>query len=322
MFKSYRSFLWIALLALIAKLSAFYWGLSPLLWAILYGMILGNVIPQTYLIPYEKALQWCKKTLLRLAIVLYGFNLSLQSMQSLGAAALFLDAFMVGSTFLLACWLGKRFCGLDRDSSMLIGAGASVCGAAAVLGAQSVVRAEDSKVALAVATVVLFGTLSMMLLPILGAAHIIPFPPEIFGVYVGAVVHEVAQVVAVGGILGEAVAPLAVLSKMVRVLMLLPLLWLLAHALNRQSQEKTPFPYFALGFLVTALLNSFTPDGAWKRFIMELDTILLAMAMVALGLSTQFKSMKRFGWRPFFLAALLWLWLLLGGALLTWWLLC
>ena len=142
-----------------------------------------------------------------------------------------------------------------------------------------------------------------------------------FGVYTGATIHEVAQVVAAGRSVSIEAADTAVIAKMVRVMMLAPFLLFLAVGVrSRQagsSQPKTPMvvPWFAFGFVGMVLFNSLQLlPASFNGPITQLDTALLAAAMAALGLSTRLRSIRDAGPKPLLLATLLMGWLVVGGA--------
>lgn len=312
-------FLQLAALPSVARM-----GLGSLTLAMVGGALLGNTLYPPLQRYCDEGVNWAKHHLLRLGIVLYGFRLSLQHIAALGISGLVIDALVLTSTFLLACYLGKTLLGLDDKTVYLIGAGSSICGAAAVLATAPTVKAEGDSVAIAVATVVIFGTIAMFLYPCLYSLAVtgdyLPISPQTFGVYIGSTVHEVAQVVAAGHSLSPEVENTAVISKMLRVMLLAPFLMLLGGFLQRRtssSTEKTPmaFPWFAVGFISVAGFNSlhWLPD-TWLTTVNQIDNLLLAMAMGALGVTTRFSAVRRAGTKPLLLALLLFIWLIVGGA--------
>ena len=138
---------------------------SPMIIGIILGMLyansLRNHLPETWV----PGIQFCSKKLLRLGIILYGFRLTFQDILSVGTAAIMVDIIIVVVTILGGVWLGKLL-KMDRDIALLTSIGSGICGAAAVLGAESTIRTKPYKTAVAVATVVIFGTISMFLYPI------------------------------------------------------------------------------------------------------------------------------------------------------------
>jgi len=297
-------------------------AVSPLLLAIVGGMLLANLrrLPANW----QPGLQLSRQQLLRAGIVLFGLQLTLGQLQQLGGRVLLIDALVLGSTFGLALWLGRRL-GLDRDSCVLIGAGSAICGAAAVLATQPVIRASGERAGVAVAGVVLFGSIAMLLYPWLyGLLAPLGLTQTAYGVLTGSTMHEVAQVVVAGKAVGEVAVASAVLTKMLRVMLLAPFLLLLAAAWQRravQPGQRTPItvPWFAFGFIAVIAINSsgWIPAVAHDA-LLQLDRLLLAAAMAALGLDTRFAALRSAGWRPLLLAALLFGWLLLGGGGINW----
>ncbi|MBV6807805.1 YeiH family protein [Xanthomonas euvesicatoria] len=313
-------------------------GVSALTLAILLGMLAGNTFYPRLAANADPGVRFSKATLLRLGIVLYGLRLTFQDIGNVGWTGVAIDAAVLCSTFGLACFVGMRVFGLDRTTAMLIGAGSSICGAAAVMAAEPVVRGRADQVMVAVATVVVFGTLAMFLYPVLYhlVAHSRGFAlsPAAYGVFAGSTIHEVAQVVAAGRAIGEQAANTAVIAKMVRVMLLAPFLIALSAYLSRtrgkhadpsncdggtdQNARTQPgsvvMPWFALGFIAVAGLNSLAllPPTLVHQAI-DIDTVLLAMAMAGLGLTTHVSAIRKAGIRPLALAAILFAWLVCGG---------
>lgn len=212
------------LLIVLFSFSAFYiadfeWvkhlSLSPLIVGIVLGMLyansLRNHLPETWV----PGIQFCTKQVLRTGIVLYGFKLTFQSVIDIGGSALALDLIVVTLTIILGAGLG-RLLKMDRDTALLTSIGSSICGAAAVLGAEPVVKSKPYKAAVAVSTVVIFGTLSMFLYPALHRAGILDLAPEQMGLFTGATLHEVAHVVGAGNAMGQAISDPAIIVKMIR----------------------------------------------------------------------------------------------------------
>lgn len=298
-------------------------GLGALTLAIVVGIVLGNSVYPRFEPQCHSGVIFAKQKLLRLGIILYGFRLTFQQVLDVGISGILIDALTLSSTFMLACWVGRRWLKLDRDTVWLIGAGSSICGAAAVLATEPVIKAAPAKVAVAVATVVLFGTAAIFLYPLIWheVAQVYPaMSAAQFGVYTGSTMHEVAQVVAAGHAISPEAENTAVIAKMLRVMMLAPFLLFIGMRISRTapqaSGKKTPvtFPWFALLFILVALFNSFNVLPAhWLSYINQADNIILAMAMAALGLTTRFSQLKQAGVRPLLLGLILFIWLIAGG---------
>lgn len=295
-------------------------GLSALTLAILMGMILGNTLYPKIHTHCDGGVLFAKQHLLRLGIILYGFRLTFSQIAEVGVSGIVIDALTLSSTFFIACLLGQKVFGLDKKTSWLIGAGSSICGAAAVLATEPVVKAEASKVTVAVATVVIFGTLAIFIYPAMYPLLTLWFSPETYGIFIGSTVHEVAQVVAAGHSVSADAENSAVIAKMLRVMMLAPFLMLLAARVKQLSpaqgeqKSKLTIPWFAVGFIAVAVFNSFhlLPQSVVNT-INTLDTVLLAMAMAALGLTTHISALKNAGAKPLVMGLLLFIWLIVGG---------
>jgi uncharacterized integral membrane protein (TIGR00698 family) len=307
-------------------------GGSALTLAIVLGMVVGHGLTPAQRLRTQPGAALSRQNLLRAGVMLYGLRLTLHDVGQLGLAGVLVDLVMVGSTFGLALWAGTRWCGLDRSTAALIGAGSAICGAAAVMATAPVLRARAEQVTVAVSTVVVFGSLAIGLYPALyawpGHSAWLPGSASSFGHYIGATVHEVAQVVAAAGSISPAAADAAVVAKMVRVMLLAPFLLGLSalwRPANDQPQpsQRAPItvPWFAVGFLALVGLHSAVPLPApLQSQLLTLDTALLATAMAGLGLGTEWRALRQAGWRPLLLAAGLMAWLVLGGALVSHWL--
>jgi uncharacterized integral membrane protein (TIGR00698 family) len=309
-------------------------GFSALTLAIVGGMIAGNTIYPRIAGYSARGVTFSKQILLRLGIILFGLRLTFQDIGQVGAVGVMIDAVVLSSTFALACWAGTRLFGLNRRTAMLIGAGSSICGAAAVMATEPVVRGRAEEVCVAVSTVVAFGTLAIFVYPALyhlnARLHWLSITPFAYGIFTGSTVHEVAQVVAAGKAVADTAANTAVITKLVRVMMLAPFLVLLSAYLARNPELGAPtgaaapitsaqswrgvIPWFALGFIAVAGFNSLALlPHSFVSAAIDVDTLILATAMAALGVSTQFSAIRAAGIKPLGLAALLFGWLIFGG---------
>jgi uncharacterized integral membrane protein (TIGR00698 family) len=316
-------------------------GLSILTLAILIGIAIGNMPIYKFLISYcGSGINFSKQKVLRLGIILYGFRLTFQDIGAVGLSGIVIDVFMLTSTFFLAVYLGIKYFKLDRDTSVLIGAGSSICGAAAILATEPILKANNERVAVAISTIVIFGTLSIFVYPIIYSYAALNYAeylsPEKFGIFIGSTVHEVAQVVATADAIGENVTNTAVIAKMVRVIMLAPFLIAISAfvSLSENTNKKNVrggiaggdaktsigkfFPIFAIFFLIAIGVNSTGYiDKPVRTNLIYLDNFLLALAMGALGLTTHLSAIAKAGIKPLKLAAVLFVWLVISGALVN-----
>ena len=307
-------------------------GLSSLTLAILIGMILGNTVYTNFAERLNEGVCFAKGQILRLAIMFYGFKLTVTQVASVGMPAVMTDALVLTSTFLLTYWIGSKLLKVDKQTVLLIGSGASICGAAAVIAADPIIRAEAHKVTIAVATVVVFGTIAMLLYPFL--YHLGWLQPWLsaqqYGVYTGSTIHEVAQVVVAGNAVSPEVGDTAVVTKMIRVMMLAPFLLVLSFALTKGCSEngesasfmsrikEVKVPWFAFIFIAIVLLHTWVPmTASFEGSMVMLDDVLLTMAMFALGLTTHLSAIKQAGVKPLILGAMMFAWLIVGGGFIN-----
>ena len=295
-------------------------GLSALTLAIIIGAVLGNVAHHRLAGPATlPGLHYAQKTLLRIGVALYGLNLSLAQILHVGPAAVAVDIFIVVSTVFVGWWVGYRWLRMDRETVLLASSGSAICGAAAVIATESVLGAAPHKTSAAVGQVVLFGSLAMLVYPLLFGAFGVDREP--FGIYVGSTVHEVAQVVAIGKTIGGVTAENAVIVKMIRVMLLAPFLIVLGRVIgpngtaSGSASPPTRLPAFAIWFIVIALVHPYLgiPESALKA-LRAIDIYLLAAAMAALGLDTTIKKLRVAGREAVLLGAILFAYLIVCGA--------
>lgn len=292
-------------------------GISPLIVGILLGALFANGLRQPVPQSWHPGVTFSARTLLRVAVALYGFRLTMQDMVAVGAEGFAAALVMLASTFALGAVVGIRLLRIPAPLALMVAAGSAVCGAAAVLATEPVVRGKSHEGAVAVGTVVIFGTLAMLLYPLAQASGLLGLDAATYGLFAGSSLHEVAHVVAAGRAIGPEAAATAIIVKMLRVLMLAPLLVLVGLVLARRGQGgrgRAPFPWFAVGFVACVALNSsgLVPP-ALVSLINSLDLFALTMAMAALGLETHLGKVRAVGIRPFVLASCLALWLAVGG---------
>lgn len=295
---------------------------SPMIIGIILGMLYANSLRNNLPETWTPGIVFCSKRILRIGIILYGFKLTFQDITAVGLPAIIIDAIVVIVTILLGVFVG-RLLKMDRSIALLTACGSAICGATAVMGVDGAIRPKPYKTAVSVATVVIFGTLSMFLYPILYRAGIFDMPADQMGIFAGSTIHEVAHVVGAGNAMGPEISDSAIIVKMIRVMMLVPVLLVIAFFVARDvenredgSGEKTKIqvPWFAIMFLLVICFNSLDLlPASVVSFITTLDTFLLTMAMTALGAETSIEKFKKAGFKPFLLAAIIYCWLIGGG---------
>ena len=306
---------------------------SSLIIGILLGMLYANTLRRRQPSSWDGGIKFCSKRMLRLGIILYGFRLTFQDVVAVGPKAVLIDCIVVVVTLLLGVWLGRRL-GLDRETTLMTSTGSAICGAAAVLGAEPIAKGKPHQTAVAVSTVVIFGTLSMFLYPIMyrmGLSGVLD--TQQMGVYTGSTLHEVAHVVGAGNAMGSEIATDSLIVKMVRVMLLVPVLiamsWLLSRRGGAVAEKRSiNVPWFAFIFLLMIAVNSGMHsafDGeAWFATALKMtevvSTFMLTLAMTALGSDTSIDKFRQAGAKPFYLAGALYVWLVVGGVALAYFL--
>ncbi len=298
---------------------------SPMIVGIILGMLYANSLRNNLPETWVPGIQFCSKRILRIGIILYGFRLTFQNVVEVGIPAICIDAIIVAVTICGGVMIG-RLMKMDRGIALLTSVGSGICGAAAILGTESAIKVKPYKTAVAVSTVVIFGTIAMFLYPILYRNGIIDLTPQEMGIFTGSTVHEVAHVVGAGNAMGKEVSDPAIIVKMIRVMMLVPVLLIISYSVMRAAVKsgdasgrgKISMPWFAILFLVVIGFNSLDllPAGL-VDFINTFDTFLLTMAMTALGAETSIDKFRKAGAKPFILAFILFVWLMGGGYVLA-----
>lgn len=299
-------------------------GISSLIIAIILGMVYATIVSKKLSSQFELGVAFSSKTILRVGIVLYGFRLTFQNIEEVGIGGVLLALSIVISTFILGYIVGVKFFKMDREITILTSTGSAICGAAAVLATESVLKSQAYKSSIAVSMVVLFGTVSMFLYPFLYKIGFINFDQSSMGLYIGATLHEVAHVVGGSAPLGDVVSQNAIIVKMIRVMILAPFLlvlsfWLLKSGFQKsETKSKITIPWFAVLFIFVVGFNSFDLlTQSLIEIINKLDTFALTMAMSALGMQTNYKKFKEVGMKPIYLSTVLFVWLFFGGYILT-----
>lgn len=306
---------YIASLPLILKLH-----LSPLIIGVVFGILVSPLFRQTEK-TCEKAVAFSAKKLLRIGIILYGFNVTLTSIASVGFNGILLSVVVVVFVLWIGYLIGVKLLGLDKEIAILVSGGSAICGAAAILALESSLKSKPYKGIIAVGTVVIFGLLGMFLYPIVYALGLIPLNYTQEGYYIGLTLHELANVVGAGDAISQETQEVALIVKMIRVLLLVAVLLVVPYFFAESKEggkRKLHIPWFAFWFLGVVILHSLInlPDEA-VSFFKFLSGFFLVMAMSALGLQVDLKKFLEFGGKAFVLAFILFGILAVGGFFLV-----
>jgi uncharacterized integral membrane protein (TIGR00698 family) len=288
---------------------------SPLILAILLGMAFHNTVGTPA--RAKPGVTFVLRRILRLGIILLGLQLTAAQVVDVGGRGLAVIVVTLVATFLFAKWLGGVI-GVDRKLAELIAAGTSICGASAVIATNAVTEGSDEDVAYAVACVTVFGSLSMFLYPTLPA--LLRLDAHTYGLWAGASIHEIAQVVAAAFQNGKTAGDFATIAKLSRVMLLAPVviaLGLLAIRRTPQAaggdhrsaatRRRAPLPWFVFGFVALIGVNSLGVVGPEvKTLAIPATTFLLTASLAAMGLETDIRKLKAKGLRPLALGAAAW----------------
>lgn len=278
---------------------------SPMILAIMIGIAFHNAVGMP--VWAKQGVAFGMRRLLRIAIILLGLQLTIAQVIEVGGRGIGIIALTLVSTFAFTVWMG-RLLGIDRKLAQLIAAGTSICGASAVIATNTVTDAPDEDVAYAVACVTVFGSVAMFTYPLLpGLLHL---DAHAFGLWSGASIHEIAQVVAAAFQDGQKAGEFGTIAKLSRVMLLAPTVIALGLIASRASKQgatsaRPPIPWFVLGFVALVGVNSVVVIPPEVRvWIVAVTTFLLSIALAAMGLETDIGKLAARGFRPALLGAL------------------
>ncbi|HUP15062.1 MAG TPA: putative sulfate exporter family transporter, partial [Acidimicrobiia bacterium] len=295
------------LLALVARLIGSAANLiSPLIIAVALGILAGNTVE---IASARAGMRLAASRLLRIGVVLIGLRVALDDLAAIGLPGLVVVMMVLSVTFLCTQWIGRRM-GISADLSLLIGTGYSICGVSAVAAMNGVIRGDEEEAAYAIGLVTLAGSLSIVVLPLLGA--VVGMTPGDFGTWVGGAVHDVAQTVATASTNGDEALTAAIVVKLTRVALLAPLVVGVALARRRntsvENASRPPLlPLFVAGFLLMVGVRStgIIPDS-WLDPIRQVESFLFTVSLVGVGFGVDLGRLRRLGGRPLALGMAAW----------------
>ncbi len=313
---------WASAIAAVSIVAATASPLSSLVIAVILGALWTNR-PGSWPVGFDARVRpgarFAARNVLRVGIVLLGLRLGIRQLADLGAPGLAVVVVTVTLTFFGTQWLGKRL-GVGPDLSMLLATGYSICGVSAIAAMEPNTDATEEEVAVAIALVTLFGSVSIAALPLLGKA--LGLDDDAFGSWVGASTHDVAQVVAASSTRSATAVSAAAVVKFTRIALLAPLVAgvSLRRRANHRSDSTTPppplLPLFVVGFLIAVAVRStgWLGQPALDR-ARTVETVLLTVAMAGLGTGVRVSGLRSLGARPVVLGTIAWV--LVAGIGLT-----
>ncbi|WP_088553261.1 YeiH family protein [Calderihabitans maritimus] len=267
---------------------------TSILIAIVYRQIAGY--PEII----RSGIEFSAKKILRYAIVLFGFKLNIDMILHQGLGLLAGDTVTI--TLAIAITLGiARWLKADKSLSLLLGVGTGVCGAAAIAAVSPIIKAKDDDTAIAVGIIALVGTIFTVVYTLL--RPILDITVTQYGIWSGISLHEIAHVVAAAAPAGQDALAIALLTKLGRVLLLVPLSFILTLWMKRQGtftgQAKVEFPWFLVGFIITSLIGTYVPiPKMYMQVLTTLSSFLLTAAMVGLGLNVSVQALRTKAFKP------------------------
>jgi len=292
--------------AIAYAVSKFESAISPLFFSMVLGLIFVN--SGGWSSKGKEAATFAARKCLRLGVVLLGFQISIDKFVEVGLRGLFAVVIIVSGVFLGLRYFAKR-AGLSDALSTFIAGGFAICGATAIAAISSTRKGEERDVSYAVALVALCGTLSVFVIP--GLASIFSLSDATAGAWIGAAVHDVGQVIAAASLMSPEALVSAVIVKLTRVVLLIPLILFLSATskdhLGEKKSLRTATPTFVIAFVICALIvNALSlPDTAITAG-KELSKIFLSLGLFGMGLGVKWASIKALGAKPLLVGLVAW----------------
>ena len=280
--------------------------LGPVLTAVLLGLVVGNLLRLPPAV--APGLGFSSRTVLRVGVVLLGARLTFADLVGIGGSAIWV-VLVTMTTALTTVLVVSRAAHVSPRLATLIGVGTAVCGNSAIMATAPVIDAEEREVGFAVATITVFGTAALLGFPMVAA--FVEMPDRVFGFWAGLSINDTSQVVAAAAAYSEEALEVATVVKLVRNTLMAPLILLIAWWSARQTRvpadaqtvrgsTRKAFPGFVLGFLALAVLRSINLVGdRLAEALGQASSLLIAVAIAAVGLSTRLTELRRIGPRPF-----------------------
>lgn len=318
----------LALAIAIAVVATIIGHFFPIIGGPVSGVVIG-VLLATWLKSNDRlkpGIKTASKFILQLSVVVLGAQLSLAQIAKVGAESLPVMLGTLGVCF-VAAWLIGRMLGIVGDLRTLIGVGTGVCGASAIAAVTPVIGAVSIDVAYAISTIFVFNIAAVLLFPFIG--HLLGMSQHGFGLFAGTAVNDMSSVVAAASTYGDSATHFAVVVKLVRTLMIIPicigLAWWAGRRISRQeaiagtvddsaqpSRKRVHplkmVPWFLTGFIIVAAINSvgLIPAAAHAP-LTTVSVFLITIALSAIGLSTDISGFKKAGPKPLVLGGILWI---------------
>lgn len=284
--------------------------------AIILGLIIGNITDKKN---YQSGINFTGKKVLQYSIVLLGFQMNFYTLAEVGRDSLAMIFITLGVAF-VTCYIAARLLKTDRNVSILVGVGTSICGGSAIAATAPVIEARDDEIATAISTIFLFNVIAALIFPQIG--QLLGMSDTAFGMWAGTAINDTSSVVASGTVWSEIVGNdtalnYATIVKLTRTLMIIPITLVLSVYIGRVNAKKSGvsnfslkkiFPFFIIWFVVAALINTIIPlPEALTSSLTTIGKYMICMAMMAIGLNTNIKNIINNGKKPMLLGLIIWI---------------
>lgn len=291
----------VSVLSLIPSLKPYTGFLTPpvvLFVGLVYALLCGQ--------PYQKFNKSASKKLLQYSVVGLGFGMNLHQSLASGKEGMMFTVISVVGTMLIGMFIGCKLLKMDRDTSYLISSGTAICGGSAIAAVGPVIKAKDSDMSVALATIFILNAVALFIFPILGGW--MGLSQQQFGMWAAIAIHDTSSVVGAGAAYGEEALEVATTIKLTRALWIIPLA-LVTALIFKSDAKKISIPWFILWFIVAILLNTYVLKNCPEvgGFISGIARKLLVVTMFFIGASLSKSTLKAVGVKPLLQGVILWL---------------
>ena len=282
------------------------WVTPPV--ALFLGLVFALVCGQAY----PKFNKKVSKKLLQYSVVGLGFGMNLHASLASGKEGMMFTIVSVVGTMLIGMFIGRKMLKVSRDTSYLISSGTAICGGSAIAAVGPVIKAKDSDMSVALATIFVLNAVALFIFPVLG--EWLGLTQQEFGTWAAIAIHDTSSVVGAGAAYGEEALQVATTIKLTRALWIIPLA-LATSFIFRSGGKKVSIPWFILWFIVAILINTYVLDGMPEvgKAISGLARKGLIITMFFIGASLSTDVLRAVGVKPLVQGVLLWLVISVGS---------
>ena len=268
---------------------------------------------------YPKFNKKVSKKLLQYSVIGLGFGMNLHASLASGKEGMLFTIISVIGTMLIGMFIGMKILKMNRDTSYLISSGTAICGGSAIAAVGPVIKAKESDMSVALATIFVLNAIALFIFPIIG--EWIGLTQQQFGTWAAIAIHDTSSVVGAGAAYGEEALQVATTIKLTRALWIIPLA-LVTSVIFRNSSNKISIPWFILWFVVAILLNTYVLDGVPQvgKAIAGIARKGLIITMFFIGASLSTNTLKAVGVKPLVQGVMLWVLISLGSLAYILWL--